>query len=227
MKKLLVLLLSSSAMAAFGLVAVDATPALAAKCHCKRGPRGFTGPRGPRGPRGPQGPAGSRGPQGSAGSSGPAGPAGATGPAGPAGPGLNNFDAYLTTAGQTQSVTVGQFTVSDADQLNGNGCLGVAVTNNNSTINGWLSAGTGADNDTSTIVALDAKSTLDVNDQDAPDGTDVGAGTSASPAMLFEAWLASGSTDSSITGLVGDANADTASANNNIACLDMGGFAGH
>jgi hypothetical protein len=220
LKKLVVLLLSSGAMAAFGVIAVDASPALAAKCHCKRGPRGPRGPRGFTGPRGPQGPTGP------AGARGPAGSNGATGPAGPAGPGLNNFDAYLTTPGQTHSVTVGSFTVSDADQVNGKGCLGIGITNNSSSTDGWLNAGSKGTNGSTMTVALGKGSTLDVYDEDAPDGTDTGAGTSADPAMLFEAWLASGSTSSSVTGLVGDANSDTPSPSGNTACLDMGGFAG-
>ena len=124
MKKLLVLLLSSGAMAAFGVIAVDASPALAAKCHCKRGPRGFTGPRGPQGPAGP---AGARGPAG------PAGATGATGATGPAGPGLNNWDGVLKTPGQVQSVTVGSFTISDSDTVDGKGCSDINLTNNSST----------------------------------------------------------------------------------------------
>lgn len=128
MRKVLVLLLSSGAMAAFGVIAVDAAPALAAKCHCKRGPRGFTGPRGPRGPQGPAGPAG---PRGSNGAPGPAGPAG---PPGPAGAGQTpNFDKVLTTGGEVNSVTVGAFTVSDNEALNGSGCGGITITDNSST----------------------------------------------------------------------------------------------
>lgn len=103
-------------MAAAGLVAVDVTPALAAKCHCKRGPRGFTGPRGPAGPAGARGPAG------------PAGPAGATGATGPAGGGLSNFDAVLTSVGQTHAVTVGDFTVADVNNKTTNGgCSGLTL----------------------------------------------------------------------------------------------------
>ena len=113
-------------MAAFGAIAVDASPALAAKCHCKRGPRGFTGPRGPQGPAGP------------AGARGPAGPAGATGPAGPAGPSgsaaLNNFGADLKTAGAVDSVTVGSFTVNIHENPDGSGCSDLTVTNNSSSV---------------------------------------------------------------------------------------------
>ncbi len=125
MRKLFVLLLSSGAMAACGVLAVDAAPALAAKCHCQRGPRGFTGPSGPAGPRGAQGPAGPQGPNGATGARGPAGPAGATGPAGP---GLTNFDAVLTTVGQSHTVTVGDFTVSDVNNATTNGgCSGIKI----------------------------------------------------------------------------------------------------
>jgi hypothetical protein len=123
MKKLLVLLLSSGAMAAFGVLAVDASPALAAKCHCKRGPRGFTGPRGPAGPAGP------------AGARGPAGATGPAGPAGPAGGGLNNWDGVLKTPGQVQSVTIGSFTVFDSDLPSGLGCSDISITNNSATQN--------------------------------------------------------------------------------------------
>ncbi len=115
MKKLVVLLLSSGAVAALGMIAVDASPALAAKCHCQRGPRGFPGPRGPQGPAGPAG---------------AAGPTGATGPTGPAGAGLNNWDSVLKTPGQVESITEGSFTVFDADQVGGGGCSDIQLTNN-------------------------------------------------------------------------------------------------
>ena len=91
MRKVLILLVSSGAMAAFGVIAVDASPALAAKCHCKTGPRG---------PRGPRGFTGSRGPQG------PAGPAGSAGPAGPAGPAGNDEMELLKEIRQQGDLTV-------------------------------------------------------------------------------------------------------------------------
>src|SRR5437588_11201121 len=112
-------------MAAAGLVAVDASPALAAKCHCKRGPRGFTGPRGPQGPAGP------RGPQGNTGPAGPQGPPGTSSSSS-----LTNFIGYLNTAGQTKSVTVGAFTYSTFENLDGSGCASgvnghdIQITNN-------------------------------------------------------------------------------------------------
>jgi len=106
LKKVLVLLLSSGAMAAVGVVTIDAAPAMAAKCHCKRGKRG------PRGPRGPRGFTGSRGPQGPAGPRGAQGPAGPTGPQGPAGAnGLTTAFNADVPAGSTHIITVGQFVV--------------------------------------------------------------------------------------------------------------------
>ncbi len=123
MRKSFILLLSSGVMAAAGVVAVDVTPALAAKCHCQRGPRGFTGPRGPRGP---QGPAGARGPAGANGSNGAQGPAGPTGPAGAAGAG-GNFDNTLTAVGQVASVTIGDFTIADVNNLTTNGGCSAAT----------------------------------------------------------------------------------------------------
>jgi hypothetical protein len=222
LKKVLILLLSSGAMAAFGVIAVDASPALAAKCHCKRGPRGPRGPRGFTGPRGPQGPVGPRGANGSAGAT---GSTGATGPAGPAGPGMNNFDAYLTTPGQTHSVTVGQFTVSDADQVGGTGCIGVAVTNNSSSTGGYLNADSKGDNGSTSTIALAKGNSLDVWDNDAADGDDPGAGTSAEGFTPFQAWLDTGTTMSAITGIASDANG-TAGPSGNIPCIDMGGVAG-
>ncbi len=50
MRRLLILIVTAGA---FGVIAVDATPSLAAKCHCQRVPRGFTGAHGPQGPAGP------------------------------------------------------------------------------------------------------------------------------------------------------------------------------
>ena len=201
MKRLVVLVLSSGAMAAFGVIAVDATPALAAKCHCKRGPRGFTGPRGPQGPAGP---AGARGPAG------PAGPTGATGPAGPAGGGLNNYDMLLSTPGQVHSVTIGQFTISDADNVGGGGCNGVTLTDNSATQAYDMSQPTGwgaydVDGDWSTGNTNTWKISWDT-----------GAG-------VFQAVLEDGS--SMITGTVGDKTL-AALPSSNKPCVDVGGVAG-
>jgi hypothetical protein len=204
-----VLLLTSGVMAAAGLVAVDVTPALAAKCHCKRGPRGFTGPRGPRGPQGPAGPAG---PRGSNGSNGAAGPAGATGPAGPQGPaggGGNNFDKVLNTAGQVNSITIGQFSVVDSEELSGGGCNDVELVDNSS-------AGTKYN-----VGAFESET------WSADRGTGVTGETELAgnePNGLFQAVLVDGS--SMISGNVGDLDAETDLPNGLDPCYDVGGAAG-
>jgi hypothetical protein len=188
-------------MAAAGVVAVDVTPALAAKCHCKRGPRGFTGPRGPRGPAGPRGATGARGANGAQGPAGPQGPAGA---------GLNNFNKDLTTAGQVNAVTIGSFTLSDSEALDGSGCNGVLLTDNSTTgvkydyshtdfsgFNGDQAAGSAG--------ALDL-------------GTDDGS-------IVLQAFLQDGS--SMLTGIVGDDDDFTpTNANGLTECVDLGGVSG-
>ena len=210
-------------MAAFGVLAVDVAPALAAKCHCQRGPRGYTGPRGPkgsagprgqqgsagaRGPQGPQGPQGATGTAGSPGSAGPAGPAGATGPQGP---GLNNWDANLTTPGQVNAVTIGSFTVSDADAIGGGGCNGVTLSDTSTKKYDFAETTTAYayDTDGDWDTGLAATSTQTLADQ--------------TGGAVFQAALTNGS--SMISGVVGDVNGSAAS-NGNIPCIDVGGVAG-
>ena len=199
MKKLFILLLSSGAMAAFGVVAVDVAPALAAKCHCKRGPRG---PRGAQGPQGPAGPAGPAGPSGST------GPAGATGPAGPAGAGLNNWDGVLKTPGQVQSVTIGSFTVSDADQVDGDGCSNVTLTNNSSSQTASYNAGALGSGATGTLI---------------PGSSPVPVGGAGTFNNVFQAVLMDGS--SMVSGLVGNYDG-TQQPSGNLPCINVGGVAG-
>ena len=195
MKKLIVLLLSSGAMAAFGVVAVDVAPAMAAKCHCKRGPRGPRGFAGLRGPAGPAGPAG------------PVGAAGPAGPTGPAGPGLNNWDGFLKTPGQVQSVTIGSFTVSDADAVNGGGCTMATLTNDSSAQDAHYDvAGPGPGPTT-----LAAGSTLPV---------EASADTYNN---VFQAALLDGS--SMVSGLVGNVNG-TPQPSGNKPCINVGAVAG-
>jgi hypothetical protein len=187
-------------MAAAGVVAVDVTPALAAKCHCKRGPRGFTGPRGPRGP---QGPAGARGPAGANGAQGPQGPAGASGG------GLNNFDAYLTTAGAVNSLTVGSFTISNADQLGGGGCSGINITDTSSTQGMWYDHNNIDGSFSHTAAPTGAVFLDDPGDSQ----------------NTFQAFLDNGS--SMITGMVGNSGSDlTPAPSGNIPCVDLGGASG-
>ena len=215
----MILLLSSGAMAAFGVVAIDATPALAAKCHCKRGPRGPRGPRGFNGPRGPQGAAGSPGATGHAGPAGPTGPTGPAGPAGPAGPGLNNWDGVLKTPGQVQSVTIGSFTVSDADAVGGGGCTGITVA----------------------VPATDAGNWAEVDDYGryisspwtTQNGTSLNPGSTVPSSgtsfagnvggIVFQAVVLDGS--SMVSGFVGSANGNT-QPSGNAPCVNVGGVAG-
>ena len=216
-KKVFVLLLFSGATVALGVLAVDVAPALAAKCHCQRGPRGATGPRGPQGSSGPRGPQGAQGPQGQGGSRGPTGPQGAAGAAGPAGAtgpqgqGLNNWDANLTTAGQVNSVTVGSFTISDADALGGGGCNGVTLTDNTTKKYDFAETTTAfafdTDGDWDNGVAASTTQTL----------ADLTAGA------VFQAMLGNGS--SMVSGVVGDNNGSVQS-NGDIPCIDVGGIAG-
>ena len=199
MKKLLVLFLSSGAMAMVGVIAVDASSAVAAKCQCKRGPRGFTGPRGATGAAGP------------AGSAGPAGPTGATGPAGPAGGGLNNWDGVLKTPGQVQSVTIGSFTVFDADQLGGGGCTDISITNNSATQNADYYYWDGDQTDRGSL----GKGLTET-------GIVVYNNTGAYP---MSAYLLDGS--SMITTMAANSqDFANAGANGNIPCINIGGISG-
>jgi len=199
-------------MAAAGVVAVDVTPALAAKCHCKRGPRGFTGPRGPRGARGPQGPAGPRGPAGANGAQGPAGPAGATGPAGS---GLSNFDSVLTTVGQSHSVTIGDFTVADVNNKTTNGgCSGITLFGSKP-----YYFAIGANKPVPATAAVTAAGT----------STPVATGGVATPGQLNVLLQAYDFTPSFITGDVGDSSATQgapAQPSGVTPCVDIGGVAG-
>ena len=214
MRKLFVLLVSSGAMVALGVLGVDVAPALAAKCHCERGPRGFTGPRGPRGPQGPQGPAGARGPAGSNGANGSTGPAGPAGATGPAGPGLNNFDGDLTTAGAVQSITIGMFTVSDNDALDGSGCSEIHLTNNSSSVEAYR-AFVNADDFLGGAINPGSFRNVATND--------------AENYYPFDAFLADGS--SMISGHVvnsggGGSGLATPEQNGNVPCINMGGVSG-
>ena len=211
MKKLMLLILSSGAMAAFGVVAVDAAPALAAKCHCKRGPRGPRGPRGFSGPRGPQGPVG---PAGASGPAGPAGSAGASGPAGPAGPGLNNWDGVLKTPGQVQSVTIGSFTVSDADAVGGGGCTGITVAVPAADAGNWSAVEDYAHHGISSGWLPQAGQTL--NGTTPSFNSDTGG-------IAFQGVVLDGS--SMISGVIGSEDGN-AQPSGNAPCINVGGVAG-
>lgn len=207
-KHVIVPLLSSGAMA-LGLLLTDVGQALAAQCHCQRGPRGFTGPQGPRGPRGRPGPRGVPGPAGPAGPAGSPGPAGATGATGPMGPGLNNWDGVLKTPGQVQSVTIGSFTVFDADQLGGGGCTDIQLTNNSAT--------------ETADYAYKGESANEFNL--APGATNTDITPSGRVDDIWTAWELDGS--SMVTAIIGNSGADaTTLASGNIPCVNFGGLAG-
>ncbi|HZU59965.1 MAG TPA: hypothetical protein VE983_03325 [Solirubrobacteraceae bacterium] len=194
MKKLLVVLLSSSAMVAFGTLAVDVAPALAAKCHCKQGPPG------PRGPRGPRGFTGAKG---------------ATGAPGAAGQGLNNWDGFLTAPDQTQSVTVGKFTLFDSDKAAGTGCSDIYLSDNSSSSNATGALYLNEAYDSYTIDS--GGNTEDITD---------GGGNSNDGGYLlnpFQFYLEDGS--SMITGMVGNGPGNT-EPNSVIPCVNVGGLAG-
>ena len=191
-------------MAAFGVLGLDSAPALAAKCHCKRGPRGFTGPRGPAGPAGPAGPRGRQGPPG---------PPGPPPPPPPPPPGLNNWDSLLSTPGQTESITVGSFTVSDFDQLGGGGCSDITLADNNPNVAAdYADNGGGGVGHPPTHAAITHASPYPAVGN--------GAGTFLN---LFQAALEDGS--SMITGYVGNENG-TQLTNGNFPCINVGGVAG-
>jgi hypothetical protein len=127
---------------------------------------------------------------------------------------LTNFNKLLTTAGEVNSVTVGQFTVSDNEALDGSGCGGIMLTDNSSTgvkysyddadfannvNNGWNSG----------------------NAAGGGGATNFGADNS----FVIQAFLEDGS--SMITSTVGDNDDVTPVLANNLqTCLDVGGVAG-
>ena len=217
LKKLLILLFCSGALAGF---AVGAASASGAACRCERGPRGFRGPPGPRGPRGPilNGPRGFRGPLG------PPGPRGLVGPrgrAGPQGAGLDNFDKFIAGAGASFSVTIGSFTVSDANGPNGGGCTGIVL----SVPGGTLVANGGpgwslweADGTTSGIGETMSQQSMGSPGAIAPGTTTITSGTQNN---LFSAVINGGS--SMLTGIVSDSTVGNAGTR---ACLDWGGIGG-
>jgi hypothetical protein len=201
-KKLVALLLSSGAMAAFGVIAVGATPALAKKCHCKRGPRGFTGPRGRAGPRGPRGARGPTGPQGPE-------PPQEPPPFSPSD--LSNFDTVLTTVGQTHTLTFGDFTVSDVNNLSTNGgCSGIKLFSPNAYA---VTQGTPSDTGGEPFVPVTGGVATSIT---------VGQNPGGHGDAVFQALDA---TPSYITGIVGDFTG-AALPSGIFPCVNLGGASG-
>jgi hypothetical protein len=116
----------------------------------------------------------------------------------------------MTTAGGTNSITIGSFTLADGDAIGGTGCTGIKLTDTSSTVNYEYGA------DAGTWVAT-------------PHGTatNVTGGPGASlPSVLFQALLdTNSSTTSMVTGIVGDFTGP-AEVSGNLPCDDVGGFAG-
>ncbi|MDQ6606824.1 MAG: hypothetical protein M3Z06_09810 [Actinomycetota bacterium] len=120
MRKLSLILAAAGLLVGSSMLGVTAagattTPTAHAAKTGKRGPRGKTGARGPRGFTGPTGSTGAKG---------------ATGLAGPAAAALHPFSSFsqLVPFGGTESVTVGQFTVSEV--AGASACTDIKVTNN-------------------------------------------------------------------------------------------------
>ena len=223
MKKLLILLLCSGALAGFGVLAAETASVSAASCRCQRGPRGFRGPRGPRGTRGPivKSPPGFRGPRGPRGPTGPPGP---VGPAGRLGAGLNSFDQLLATAGASRSVTMGSFTVSDENSPGGGGCTGIVL----SVPGGTLVAGGGPGWNLWTTDGATGGTGETTSEQSLGSPADITPGamaiTSGTQNNLFSAVVNDGS--SMITGIVSDSTIES-TGNGPAACLDWGGVGGN
>ena len=218
------LLLCSAALGGFGVLAAGAVSASGAACRCQRGPRGFRGPRGPRGPRGitrsHPGPRGFTGPRGPVG---PRGPAGPRGPVGPQGAGLDDFDKLMGTAGASNSLTIGSFTVSDTNNPNGRGCAGIVLSVPADTLvanggPGWslweTDGGTGGIGETTSHQGMGSPGAV------TPGTTAITSGTQNN---LFSAVINDGS--SMITGNVSDSTIKNP-GNGPGACLDSGGFGG-
>jgi hypothetical protein len=110
MRKISILLAAISLLAVASLIEVVTTAG--AKTVNATVAKAQRGPRGPRGTTGDRGSTGSRGRTGPAGA---AGPAGAVGPMGPPGANASDFDSFnkLVPFNGTESVTIGQFTVSE------------------------------------------------------------------------------------------------------------------
>ena len=115
MRRLMVLFLAAGLLVG-GTMVIETGVASAKKCKCKRGKRGPRGFRGPQGPVGPQGPAGQNGSSGGGGGGG-------------VGNGnLSSFSA-LVPSNQTESVTIGQFTLRE-NAGSGATCTSPTLANN-------------------------------------------------------------------------------------------------
>ena len=155
---------------------------------------------------------------------------------------MSNWDGVLKTPGQVQSLTIGSFTLSDADAVGGAGCSVITLTNNSSSENADFSRAMNAIEPTTfgpsgTIHTGNPE--VDGNNGPAANSLYVEGTTEwwrgfptaesyfyAEPGRFlnpFQAALEDGS--SMITGLVGNDNG-TQQPSGNYPCINVGGAAG-
>ncbi len=138
----------------------------------------------------------------------------------------------MSTPGQVQSVTIGSFTMSDADALDGSGCTAILLTNNSSSTNADFSTLLNA-NSGLTFGPTGTIATGTANNDEGPSANTIyvsgsfgGYDTPRANRLVnpVQAVLEDGS--SMVTGLVGNDNG-TAQANSNLPCINVGGVAGN
>ncbi|HEY1521562.1 MAG TPA: hypothetical protein VGF70_00995 [Solirubrobacteraceae bacterium] len=116
------------------------------------------------------------------------------------------------------SVTIGSFTISDADALGGGGCSDINLTNNSTSQNADVGVGAFDDFNDTGYGPLAPGATTTSNLQ----GFLVQSGQVNA---MFSAALVDGS--SMISGIVGNSGGQaTKQANQNIPCINVGGVAG-
>ena len=129
----------------------------------------------------------------------------------------------MTTAGAANSVTIGAFTLSDANNPNGGGCTGIVLTvpggtpvaNGGPGWSAWRTDGaTSGTEETTSEQSLGSPGTI------TPGTVAITSGTQNN---VFSAVVNDGS--SMITGIVSDSAIENPN-NGSGACLDWGGFAG-
>ncbi|HWF72337.1 MAG TPA: hypothetical protein VG186_03275 [Solirubrobacteraceae bacterium] len=203
MRKLSLILAAAGLLVAASVLGVDTAGAAST-------PTAHAAKRGPTGKRGARGKTGARGPVGLAGATGPTGSKGATGPQGPAAAALHPFATFneMVPFNATESVTVGQFTVSEV--ATSSACADIKVTNNSASAAAVNVAAGQAATATGDFVSLAAATSLAI--------------AKASNAALgdldtFAAILTTGTSPSTVTGTVGGVTVAT-------GCLTTGAIAG-
>ena len=129
----------------------------------------------------------------------------------------------MSTAGAANSVTIGSFTLSDANNPNGGGCTGIVLTVSSGTL--VTNGGPGWSFWTTDGATSGTGQTISRQSLGSPGGITPGsvAITSGTQNNVFSAVINDGS--STITGIVSDSTIENP-GNGPGACLDWGGFAG-